>query len=172
MLPYKFKGNQYWAQVPPEHLIAFTVYPGDGCESANFGLCRYPKTIIENGRKLRTQLEAWRWSSFCKTQYASNPDCGGLANFLKCHVGLVKLLDYAAELALLVEATDESGYWERRDTARLVKEIEHWNQMIAGVVGTMKDTLEKTGEGTQTLISEITKYPDFEHLEAKGREKQ
>jgi len=172
LLKYKFKGEEYWARVPPDHLIAFTIYPGDGCEPANFGLCRYPKSIQDDGRRVRTKLDGWRWWSFCKTQYASNPDCGGLPNFLRCHVGLTKLLDYAAELVLLVEAKDESGYWDHRDAAKLMKEIEHWNQMIAGAVGAMKDTLEKLGEGTQSLMSEITKYPNFEHLEAKGREEE
>ena len=38
LLQYKVKGDEYWARVPPEHLIAFTIYPGDGCEHANFGL--------------------------------------------------------------------------------------------------------------------------------------
>jgi hypothetical protein len=51
----------------------------------------------------------------------------------------------------------------------LVKEIEKWNQMIAGAVGAMKDTLEKLGEDAGPLMSEITKFPNFEHLEAKGR---
>jgi hypothetical protein len=169
LFKYQSKGEERWAQIAPEHLIAFTVYLGDGCEPANFGLCRYPKTIIDNGKRIRTKLDGWRWWSFCKTQYASNPACGGLPNFLRCHIGLVKLLDYAAELVLLVEVQDESEYWEHRDAAKLVKEIEHWNQMIAGAVGAMKDTLEKFGEPTQSLMSEITKYPDFEHLEAKGR---
>ena len=98
LLQYKSKGQEYWARVAPEHLIAFTIDPGDGCENANFGFCRYPKTIISGGKRVRSKLDGWRWSSFCKTQYASNPDCGGLNNFLKCHVGLVRLLDYAGEI--------------------------------------------------------------------------
>jgi hypothetical protein len=169
ILMYKVKGDEYWARVPPTHLIGFTIQPGDGCEPANFGLCRYPKSVIDNGKRVRTKLAGWRWRSFCKTQYASNPDCGGLPNFLRCHVGLVKLLDYAAEICVLAEVKDESGYWERRDAMELVKEIDRWNQMIAGFFGAMKDTLEKMGEPTRTLEAEITKFPNFEHLEAKGR---
>jgi len=48
---------------------------------------------------------------------SSNPDCGGLDNFLRCHVGLVRLLDGAAEMILLADVEDESGYLERRDAA-------------------------------------------------------
>ncbi len=93
----------------PHHLIAFTIRPGDGCEAANFGLCQYPKTILDNGRRIRTKVSGWRWWSFCKTQYASNPACGGLPNFLRCHIGLVRLLDYANEIGVLADAKDEGG---------------------------------------------------------------
>ena len=169
LLQYAIEREQRAAQVPPNHLIAFTIHPGDGCESASFGLCQYPQTILDKGRQITTHLSGWHWQSFCKTQYASNPACGGLDNFLRCHVGLVRLLDHAAELNLLVEANDEGGYFEKRDAAALVQEIEGWNQMIAGAVGAMKDTLDGMGQDSRSLMSEITKYPDFEHLEAKGR---
>ena len=116
-----------------------------------------------------THLDGWHWWSFCKTQYASNPACGGLPNFLRCHVGLVRLLDHAADIGILAEAKDEGGYYEQRDAAALVTEIEEWNKLIAGAVGAMKDTLESLGQNAQAFESEITRYPDFEHLEAKGR---
>ena len=28
--------------ITPKHLIAFSTWPGEGCEQANFGLCHYP----------------------------------------------------------------------------------------------------------------------------------
>ena len=40
-------------------------------------------------------------------QYASNPDCGGVENFLRCHLAVVKLLDHAATLGILKEVSDE-----------------------------------------------------------------
>jgi hypothetical protein len=158
-----------YARIAPDHLIAFTVFPGDGCEPANLGLCRYPKEILHNGKRFKTKLDGWRWSSFCKTQYASNPACGGLDNFVRCHIGLVKLLDRAAEIGILAKVSDEGGYFEKRDAAELVTEIDDWNKMIAGAVGTLKDTLQSLGHDSRSFLSEITKYPDFEHLEAKGR---
>ena len=30
-------------RVAPTHVIAFSTWPGQGCEEANFGLCRYPQ---------------------------------------------------------------------------------------------------------------------------------
>ena len=76
--------HPYHYGVPPARIVAFTTVPGAGCESASFGLCQYPRSIkIEDPdsgtrrtRRLRRGLSGWRWRSFCKTQYASNPDCG------------------------------------------------------------------------------------------------
>jgi hypothetical protein len=159
--------------VSPTRLIAFTVMPAEGSEPANFGLCCYPATVQDHeGRKLRTHLSGWSWRSFCKTQYASNPELGGVENFLKCHLLLIRLLDHANELGLLGEVSDESNYWENRDAEALAKTVGEWNTMIAGFVGRMKDQLGGRLDGGpvgREVQSEITKFPDFEHLEAKGR---
>src|SRR5690242_14426126 len=32
-------------RVEPTHIIAFSTWPGEGCEAANFGLCRYPASV-------------------------------------------------------------------------------------------------------------------------------
>lgn len=116
--------------VMPSHMIAFDAWPGDGCESSNMGLCRYPTTtLVENHqypfdqKRIRTGLSGWRWSSFCKTQYASNPQHGGVENFLRCHLSVVRLLDHARELGLLGEVTDESGFFDKRNVKALVQEV-------------------------------------------------
>jgi hypothetical protein len=151
--------------VTPKHVIAFSAWPGDGCEEANCGLCLYPGTIeTREGKRIRTGLKGWSWNSFCKTQYASNRDCGGVENFLKCHLVVIRLLDCAKEIGLLGEVSDEGEYWETRDVKALASEVGEWNTMIAGFAGELKDLL---GDGVK---SEIAKYPDFEQLEAKGRE--
>ncbi|HQU45826.1 MAG TPA: hypothetical protein PK867_23630 [Pirellulales bacterium] len=61
-------------------------------------------------RTVPTRLAGWRWGSFCKTQYASDPKHGGPANFLRCHISLVALL-----------------------------EVGHWNELIAAALGALKD---------------------------------
>jgi len=155
-------GRRY-LRIPSRHVIAFTVLPGAGAEAADFGLALYPQTIELRGKKLRTKLARWSWASFCKTQYASNPQHGGIEHFLRCHFSLVELLDGAAELGILQEVHDESGYWEKRDIPTLTAEVSSWNRLIAGWAGRFKDSL---GEGT--VESEITKFPNFEHLEATG----
>jgi hypothetical protein len=157
-------GRHY--RITPTKVIAFSTYPGEGSEEANFGLAVYPKTIEIDGKKLRTNLGDWSWSSFCKTQYASNPECGGVENFLRCHLAVVKLLDAAAEIGVLKEVRDEGDYWQKRDLKALAADVGDWNTMIAGWAGRLKDSF---GEG---VVSEITKFPNFEHLEAKAEKKK
>ncbi len=109
-----------------------------------------------------TKVSGWFWGSFCKTQYASNPRFGGWENFRHCHVSLLALLDVAAQLGLRTKVTDEGRFASRRNLDELAQEITEWNELIAGFVGGLKDTLG--GE----FDAPITQFPDFEHLEARG----
>lgn len=117
------RGPNYSYPVSPNHLVAFSTCPGDGCEEANFGLASYPATIKVDGKTIRTGLGGWSWSSFCKTQYAARPDVGGVENFLRCHLAIVALLDGAAALSMLREVHDEGEFWEHRDVAALARQV-------------------------------------------------
>lgn len=165
------------SSVPANHIIAFTTRPGRGCEPANFGLCRYPpclelkderyvyrKGFVTVTRKLPTNRHGWCWGSFCKTQYASDQSSGGVENFLRCHLSVIRLLDKAQDMGLVEQVDDEGGYWNQRDVEALSKEVGSWNEMIAAFAGQLKDRL-----GNQ-LVSPITAFLDFEHLEARGSE--
>ena len=159
------KKDENYYPVPARRLIAFSTWPGEGCEPANFGLAVYPAVVpTHDGGKVQTGLSGWSWGGFCKTQYASNPDCGGVENFLRCHLSVVRLLDHARELGFLGEVLDEGDYWEKRNVKALAEEVGGWNSMIAGFVGGMKDLV-----GGTDVKSEITQFPNFEHLEAEGR---
>ncbi len=97
--------------VQPTQLFAVSVWPGAGCEELNIGLCSYPREIRIDRRTIKTQLPGFRWTSFCKTQYASNPECGGIPNFLRCHISSITLLERIAELPMIsVEIDDEGKY--------------------------------------------------------------
>ena len=53
--------------------------------------------VFQQKRKIKTGLSTgWHYSTFCKTQYASNPDCGGIPNFIRCHLSVIHLLDRIA----------------------------------------------------------------------------
>jgi hypothetical protein len=166
--------GDHYVRVTPRHIIAFKVDPGAGCEPAHFGFCRFPPEIDVGSsgaakRRQPTGLAGWSWSSFCKTQYASNPDCGGVENFLRCHVGLVRLLDRAAAMdQMTVEVEDESGYWQTRDPEQLVNTVGDWNQFIAAFAGSIKDLAEREGV---SVASAIADFPNFEHLEARGADR-
>ena len=156
----------------PKHVIAFSTDPGEGCEQANFGLCIYPGTLniqdLRTGlaRRLRTGLSGWCWSSFCKTEYASGAQYGGMENFLRCHLAVIRLLDHAKQIGILGTVNDEGDFWEKRDVAALAREVGQWNEGMAGLVGQLKDMFGGDFDAP------ITQFPDFEHLEAKGRAKK
>ena len=172
----KIQAGQYleegghFAKVMPLHVIAFTTIPGEGSEPANFGLARYPDHVdIERPRKQRlaTKLHGWSWRSFCKTQYASAPACGGVANFVRCHLSIVELLDAIQKRQLAkVEVSDEGNYWEHRDVRKLAETVGEWNEMVAAVAGQLKDAVD----GFQ-VEAPITQFANFEHLEAKGKDR-
>jgi hypothetical protein len=148
----------------PTHVIAFAAWPGEECEVANLGLATYPDVIETKDGELTTGLKrGWYWHSFCKTQFSSNPSVGGAANFVRCHLAVIRLLDAAKAIGVLEEVKDEGGYWEKRDAKALVETVGRWNSFIAGIVGQFKDQFGGT------TIAPITEFPNFEHLEAEGR---
>jgi hypothetical protein len=155
--------------VAPLHIIAFTTWPGEASEPAKYGFFKYPAIVPSpaGGRRLRTKLTGWRWGSFCKTQYASDPKAGGVENFLRCHLSVVKMLDFLKQSQLVtVEVQDEGEYWDKRDMEALAKEVGDWNELIAGFVSGFRSAAEGKG-----VHAPITGFPNFEHLEAKGLER-
>lgn len=166
----KRQGVTRQLDVRPLHIIAFETEPGDGCEQANFGLCRFPSEVphAEFGR-VQTKLKGWSWHSFCKTHYASDPRCGGLPNFLRCHLGVVALLDEAKRLEILSKVSDEGDFWETRSLEQLTKQIGEQSAMLAGFLGVLKDAMGQAPGGAGTVEAPIAAYPNFEHLEAEGQ---
>jgi hypothetical protein len=84
-------------------------------------------------------------------------------HFVRCHLSVVRVLDRAKELGILGSVSDEGSYWENRDVKALVQEVGEWNDGIAALVGKLKDLFG--GD----ITAPITQFPDFEHLEARGR---
>lgn len=158
--------DDYRLRVPPEHAIAFSTMPAAGSEPAYFGLATYPQTIALHDRVGRrpTGLTGWSWKSFCKTQFASHPDLGGLENFLRGHLALVQLLDHASHLGILRSVDDEGGYWDQRDLAALAGKVGDWNTMMAGCAERLKAAF---GED---IVMPTERSADFEHRASEGRE--
>ena len=93
------------------------------------------------------------WSSFCKTQYANNPQVGGWNNFQRAHLSVVAVLEHMQQIGFKVEVNDESDFWKDRDLAALAKTIGEWDAMIAGMAGILKDAAEANGQGLR--ISDV-----------------
>jgi hypothetical protein len=142
---------------------------------------------LKEQRAIKTRLPGWRWQSFCKTQYASDPACGGVANFLRCHVSLVTLLERIGKLPTVnVDIEDEGHFgpstysddWREARAANrqptyvphaathsvsaLLKELGEYNGMMAAFSGAMRDAC---GNG---FDSPIFRYTNFEQLEFGG----
>ena len=52
---------------------------------------------FQQKRKIKTGLAGWRYSAFCKTQYARAEY--GIPNFIRCHLSVIHLLDRIAAIA-------------------------------------------------------------------------
>jgi hypothetical protein len=155
----------YYYRVPARRSFAFSTWPGQGSEAANFGFSLYPGFLHPQvGKRIATKLRGWQWSSFCKTQYASNPQYGGVPNFVRSHLLVVKVLDFIKQTGLVnVEVSDEGGYWEQRDLKALVQEVGDWSELLAGFT----KELRKSANG---LEAAITQFPNFDQLAAKHLE--
>lgn len=105
------------------------------------------------------------WSSFCKTQYANDPEVGGWNNFQRAHLSVVAVLEHMQQIGFKVEVNDAGDFWKDRDLAALAKAVGQWDAMIAGMAGIFKDAAEASG---QRIESPMLGRANFEHLEARA----
>jgi hypothetical protein len=152
--------NDTYSVVRPLRAVGFIAVPGEDCEAMLIGLARYPRFVDVNGIQRDTQRVGWSWTRYCKTQYASRH---GIEHFLRCHLKVIALLDAAQEAGFRVSVDDDSNFWQTRDIAALAKTVGEWNEATAALVGKLKDSF------SGRLVSPITTFSDFEHLEARGR---
>ena len=136
---------------PPAEGWIFDALPGDGCENASMGLCRYEG------------VAGWRLRSFCKTQYAAR---NGWEHFRDCHRRVIELLWAAEDLGLRVKVTDEGGLWDTGSEALLRRRIEEHDRAIAAFGGALKDA---AGDRDHPIQGPIFEDPRFERLEAEGQ---
>jgi hypothetical protein len=141
----------------PSQIIAFTATPGEGCAMADFGMRIYPD---------QENTQEWTWSSYCKTQYASNPEYGGLDNFITSHLKIVALLDAAESMGIACDVSDNGQYWESRDRTLLASTVNEGNLFTAAIMGAFKNVADSQDA---TLTAPILDFPNFEHIEAEGQ---
>lgn len=145
---------------------SFLVYPGEGSESATFGLVRplltEPPQDLEHVENAG-DWKLWYWQSFCKTQYASTIS---EEHLLFCHRMVVSVLDEAKRVGFDVTVHDEGQYWETRDAELLLSEVRNSNRIIAHLAGALHDAISPE----HSVKAEIFAHPDFEHLEMEELE--
>jgi hypothetical protein len=141
----------------PSYIIGFTLIPGKGCSMADIGFRVYPDAD-----------QVWTWFGYCKTQYASNPEYGGLDNFITSHLKIIDLLDAAQAMGVECDVTDNGNYWQSRDRALLASTVNDNNLFTAAVMGTLKDA---TTSQKATLNAPILDFPNFEYLEGDGQQR-
>ena len=154
-----------FGQVAPRHGWLVDVWPGDGCESATFGLCQYQRWTLSRTGMVSTGYEdGWLLKSSCKTQYASEH---GWDHFLLCHKRIISVLDFWRQLGVTVEVSDEGGYWETRSEEKLRYALKCYDNLVAMLAGACKDAADDAGSGL-SVKSPVFARKDFERLEAEG----
>ncbi len=157
--------DQCYAAAAPECGWLARVWPGAGCETATFGLCRYPRQIVFCGGSVPTGFTGgWQFRGFCKTQYAGKH---GWENLLRCHRSVISLLDFWRGLGVRVRVNDEGGYWKTRSVAQLRDEVRRYDGLVAAMSGMFKDASADHGGGL-SVQSPVFDYENFERLEHEG----
>ena len=166
-------GGQRHHDFNADKAMILSTWPGQGCEQANFGFCKYPDKIKirkldfkQVERSTRKKPNTWYWGSFCKTQYASNVS---IQHFLRCHLSVCRMLDYFKELGVKVKVSDEGKFWKKRDLQALASEVGCWNTMIAGF-STAFDKGLQNSDGS-IMESPIQEHPNFVSLVAESKSK-
>ena len=160
-----------FGSVPAKRGWVVEIWPGKGCESAEFGLCQYPRRTQYRMSQFRTRSiptgfeGGWLLKGHCKTQYAGEH---GWEHFLKCHRQIISLLDFWRQLGVMVEVTDEGEYWETRSEEKLRNKLQQYDGLVAAVGGMLKDESADDGNGL-SVESPIFDYVHFERLEHEGR---
>lgn len=155
--------------VPAKRGWVVEVWPGEGCESAEFGLCQYPRRapFVLRGKSgfVATDYKGgWLFKGHCKTQYAGEH---GWEHFLRCHKMIVSILDFWRQLGVTVHVSDEGEYWETRSEETLRARLNSYDGLIAAVAGAFKDAADGSGKA-HSVESPIFARSDFERLEAEG----
>ena len=142
---------------------------------------------FQEKRKIKTRLgSGWRYSTSARLSMRAN---SGIPNFVRCHLCVIHLLDRIAALPTMkVEIDDEGKYgrsyytddpwaeervytWHdgKYDVKALVRRSGRMEHDDRRHVRAINDMLTANGSSAE-LVSPITAYPDFEHLEFKGQQ--
>jgi len=112
----------YRSELKPATLISFKLWAGEGCETTEFNF------------KLKDNK--WICRSFTKTQYATE--------FVKCHLLVIRALEYLKDNGFQVNVSDEGGYWETKDLKVLAKNLNEYTSALLSISEQMKEICKKS----------------------------
>lgn len=130
IIEYTHKKNSLIGKIKPTSVVYFKIWAGEDCEGTSF-------TFKQKGKK-------WVCRGFTKTQYATE--------FVKCHLLVIRALDYLKDNGFIVEVKDEGEYWETKDLKVLGKNINEFTSLLSSVSGELKEIAKKTGMTVESAI--------------------
>ncbi len=106
--------RQNYSGINPIEFCLLNLWAGEGCEGTAIILGKYPDAP-----------NIYQGNSFTKTQYATE--------FIKCHLSIIKVLDYCDELGILKEVSDEGDFWETRNLNSLGASLAEYDKLINSI---------------------------------------
>ena len=94
-------------------------------------------------------------------------DVASLTKVIATTPAVIKLLDATERIGITCVVHDETGYYESRDEAQLLKSVDEMNRLIARFAGQFSDAYEKARGDSRQVQGEIFRHPDFERLETE-----
>src|ERR1035437_8439531 len=111
------------------------VWPGEGCETAVFGILQHrrilsPKKGQPEWQTRYSKRSDWKLATFCKTQYAGEH---GWEHFRACHLRVIQLLDLWREAGARMKVWDEGCYWKTRSETKLRQELGDYDHLAVTI---------------------------------------
>lgn len=119
-------------KIEPASIVFFKLWAGEGCEQTTF--------------PFKQKDIKWACSSFTKTQYA--------IEFVKCHLLVIRALEYLKDNGFTIDVFDEGKYWETKDLKVLAEQINRYTSLLSSFSDELKEFSQKTG---MTYKAEIDK---------------
>jgi hypothetical protein len=119
-------------KIEPASIVFFKLWAGEGCEQTTF--------------PFKQKDNKWVCSSFTKTQYATE--------FVKCHLLVIRALEYLKDNGFTVNVIDEGKYWDTKDLKVLAEQINRYTSLLSSFSDELKEFSQKTG---MTYKAEIDK---------------
>ncbi len=110
-------------KIKPSPIVFLRLWAGEGCELTTF--------------PFNHKNKVWSCQGFTKTQYA--------VEFVKCHLLVIRALEYLKENSFDVEVFDEGKYWETKDLKVLAEQINKYTSLLTSFSDQLKEFSQKTG---------------------------